>query len=331
MQQGPDLAYNQSVPADWWTSDQWRPGQFAYGVNTYGGNWGANTDSNAIEMNNAYCMAYYLKDAGWSFLSACAMFGNIDREGNFDPRRWERYNEPSRGFGLVQWTPMRQYTGPARQIWGDSDDWASIWWASGWYETYMICTEVFATYRRQWVPHRAGYGHNPVNLHSTVPAANQPSPPYTNGEYPRAADGVSPGGLPPAYDFQLSFEQFAQGVIYDQTAPHSSDYEKLDYLTEAFYWDYEQVGDHCMHTPTNSFWWGADQTLARRKGNARIYYDRLKPIIGNFSGGTIQNPPFLPDANTTLQDIIARTEESLSPAMRAVLASIHKNRYRIKI
>lgn len=329
MQQGPDLAYNQSVPSNWWTTT-WRPNQWCYGQNTYGGNWGSGTDGDACEMNNAYCMTYYFKLAGWSFLSACAVFGNIDREANFDPRKWERYNEPTRGFGLVQWTPMSQYTIPARSVWGDNDDWASLWWASGWYECYMICAEVFEIYRRQWAKHQAGYGHNPVNLHSTVPAANQPTPPYSNGEYPRAANGTSPGGPPPAYDFRLTFEEFVQGLIYDSTAPQDTDYEKLDYLTEAFYWDYEQVGDHCLHQPEDSFWWGADLTLTRRKGNARLYYDRLKPIVGNFPATTITNPPYLPNADTTLQDIIRLSSGGIDPKLLAAILS-GRNQHRCKI
>ena len=294
MREGPSLEYNQSIPSNWWTSS-WRPSQFAYGINTYGRNWGADTDSTACFANNAYCMTYYLKDAGWSFLSACAMFGNIQGEGAFDPRAWEVYADPSRGFGLVQWTPMNQYTNPAQSVWGDGDDWAPLWWASGWYETYMICAEVFGTYRTQWVKHMQGPGHNPA--------------PGSGGVYPATY---------PTWDFRLSYEEFAKGIIYDQSAPHSTDYEKIDYLTQAFYWDYEQVADYV-----------ANYTLTQRQTRAKNWYDRLAPIFGVFdAANSLKNPPYLPNADTTLQEII-NLGHKLDPVLIAAIARNNRPRVRI--
>ena len=314
MAELPSIDYNRSIPYQWYLhSAGWLPTRWAYGTGPYGSSVGDSVfgydtegeelDYYTVATNNAYCITAYLKSMGWSFEAIMGMCGNIDREGNYNPGRWEKQSElgnlNEHGFGLVQWTPPREYVTPARNIWGTEDPFAPYYF-NGWYELYMIASEVFGTPRTQWVPHQAGAGHNPVNLHSRVPAANQPDPPYYNGEYPGERDGVPP----PAYDFRMTFEQFAKGTIYDSTAPHSTPHERIEYLTEAFYWDYEQVGDYPMYVNQQTgVWWGQDQTLARRKTQAKAMYDRLLPFFGNFTSTDVKRPTVIgPDF--TINDIV---------------------------
>lgn len=293
MQQGPDLAYNQSVPASWWTTT-WRPNQWCYGQSTYGGGWGSGTDSTACMANNVYCTTQYFKAMGWSFQSIMAMCGNIQSESGFDPRNWEVNADPTRGFGLIQWTPASQYFNDARGIWGSSDGWAPYFY-SGWYESYVIAYEVWEIPRRQWVKHRAGQGGNPA--------------PGSGGTYP---------GNPPDYDYRLSYEEFAQGVIYDTTVPNVLQ-DKLDYLTGAFYWDYEQVGDYV-----------ADYTLPQRRTRTMNWYNRFVNIFGDFPAkAQLVNPPYKPNEDTTLQDII-RLNNGIDPKLIAAILS-GRNQHRCKI
>lgn len=294
MQQGPDLAYNQSVPSNWWTTS-WRPTQWCYGQSTYGGGWGTGTDSTACMANNVYCTTQYFMKMGWAFKSIMAMCGNIQSESGFDPRNWEINGDTSRGFGLIQWTPASQYFNDAQGIWGSSDDWAPYFY-SGWYECYVIGYEVWEVPRRQWVKHSQGPGHNPA--------------PGSGGTYP---------GNYPDYDYRLSYEEYAKGVIYDTSVP-STTQGALDYLTGAFYWDYEQVGDYV-----------ADYTLGQRRTRSLNWYNRFVDIFGDFDAkDQLVNPPYKPNADTTLQEIMDLGNH-IDPKILITLLNKNNKRFRIYV
>ena len=312
MAQLPDIEYNRSIPLSWFThGTAWLPRRWAYGTGPNGSSigsspYGNDTQGNplnydSVSTNNAYCLTKYFQSLGWSFEAIMGMCGNMHKESQYQPGYWDNLQtgDMTLGFGLVQWTGATQYINPARQIWGTSDPFAPYYY-NGWYECYMIGSEVFATYREQWVKHQAGAGHNPVNLHTQIPPDEQPDPPYYAGEYPGEREGVPP----PAYDFRLSFEQYAKGIIYDSSAPHSTVYDRINYLTEAFYWDYEQVGDWPMHGSH-----GADRTLEARKLEARTMYDRLVPYFGNFGSSEILVPT-VPNSDFTIDDITGKATTS---------------------
>lgn len=298
MREGPSLEYNQSIPASWWTS-AWRPSQFAYGLTQWGqGQWGANTDADACRTNNVYCIIAYLKAMGWSFESIIAVCGNAYNESQLDPRYWQRPNDTTGGIGFWQWTPVTMYTNRAENIWGNNDGWAQYYWCSGWYECYFMSSQVWDYPYREWVRHSQGPGHNPA--------------PGSGGTYPGEP------GYYPQWNFRLSFEEFAKGIIYDTSAPQDTPYERIDYLTEAFYWDFEQVADY-----TN------DQTRSQRMQRAHVFYDRMEPIWGNFSAKTaIKNPSYLPNEDTTLQEIL-NLGHRLDPVLIAAIARNNRPRARI--
>lgn len=61
---------------------------------------------------NAQCIWEYLQLRGWSLEAICGMLGNMETESTINPAIWEGLDssDPSRGFGLVQWTPSTKYT-----------------------------------------------------------------------------------------------------------------------------------------------------------------------------------------------------------------------------
>ena len=239
----------------------------------------------ACVVNNVYLQVCYFKACGWAFKPILALCGNFQRESNNNPSNWE-YPYPDSwtwngvwthghgqdvGFGLAQWTPSQtQYHLPARNAWGDNDPWFPVYY-NGWYQVYFLASEVFGYPRNQWVKHSAGQGHNPATTSQYYP------------NYP---------GLYPTYNFRIEYKEFAAGVIGDNSVPNT-DLDKLNYLTECFYWDYEQVADYEY-----------DYTLSARQSNARSYYTYLEPIFGDFTSTTdkvIQ--PSKPGPNFGLSDI----------------------------
>jgi hypothetical protein len=70
----------------------------------------------AQQMNNAQLTANHFKGTDWVKESLSALIGNMSHESSINPDMHELgYGDsPSRGYGLVQWTPMTKYT-----------DWAS--------------------------------------------------------------------------------------------------------------------------------------------------------------------------------------------------------------
>ena len=269
MAELPDLAYNQSIPANWWETDLWTPTRFAYGMNTYGGNWGTGTDTMACMANNVYLITLYLKAVGWSFQSIMATVANYHGESNMDPRKWNSPGDSSDGFGLPFWTPQSQYQGWAENIWDQNTDPFAPYFYNGWYELYIQASEVFDIPHSQWVQH------------STDPAGN---PATTSQYYPYYP------GYAPDHDYRITFSEFAHGIIGDGTVPDTVT-DRLNYLTGAFYWDYEQVADYV-----------ADYTIGQRRTRAMDWYNRMRYRFNDFAGRQPSKPP-VPDPDYTMADI----------------------------
>ena len=64
------------------------------------------------QMNNAQLVAYHFKGTDWTKESLSALIGNMSHESSLNPSMHELgYGDsPTRGYGLVQWTPMTKYT-----------------------------------------------------------------------------------------------------------------------------------------------------------------------------------------------------------------------------
>lgn len=148
-----DQQYNESIPADWWNSDVWRPTKFAYGSGLWGSGYmvGGNNTTEA-QANNAYCIAMYLMAQGWQLEAICGMLGNIQSEGMTQPGYWESNDigNFNKGFGLVQWTPATKYIDWATTEWGIEDPWRPYYY-SGWYECYRIACECRYGLSGQWI------------------------------------------------------------------------------------------------------------------------------------------------------------------------------------
>lgn len=67
---------------------------------------------NEYEMQQNAALAYnYLFSCGYDELSIAAILGNMQQESGINPGIWENLSiNPSRGYGLVQWTPSTYYT-----------------------------------------------------------------------------------------------------------------------------------------------------------------------------------------------------------------------------
>ena len=283
-----DQSYNDNIPLDWWESS-WRPSKWAYkkpnapewGNSNYYTTSQTSAGNLACVVNNVYLQVCYFKACGWAFKPILALCGNFQRESNNNPSNWEypypsawswaAVNAHNKGFGLAQWTPSNtQYSQHAKTDWGENDPWYPVFY-NGWYQLFYLASEVFDYPRHQWVKHRQGQGHNPATT----------SPYYPN--YP---------GLYPTYNFRIEYKDFAAGVIGDNNVPNT-DLDKLNYLTECFYWDYEQVADYAY-----------DYTLSARQANARSYYTYLEPIFGDFTSTTAKViQPSKPGPNFGLDDI----------------------------
>lgn len=292
MAELPDIEYNRSIPNNWYAngSTAWLPKRWAYGGGSYGsqlGNvYGYEADGTTqidwwkCAANNLYCIVKYLKNCGWSFKSLMAIAGNIHHESNFNPGQWQHIqymgdlNRQGSGFGLVQWTPPRQYVNPAKQEWGTDDPFIP-YYENGWYECYMLANEAFGYPRTQWVPHSAGPNRNPASADGSYPDPN----------------------VYPTHNLRLTFQQFIQAVRFDTSVP-DTDMDLLDYLTEAFYWDYEQVADHTV-----------DHTLPSRKNSARDWYSKMLPYFGDFPATTIIQPT-KPTSSFTINDLDPQPTQS---------------------
>lgn len=268
MAELPDLAYNQSIPANWWESDSWTPTRFAYGIDEWGSDWGAGTDSTACMANNVYLITLYLKALGWSFQTIMALVANYHSESGLDPRNWEHPGVTEDGFGLPQWTPQSNYQGWAEDIWEPNDPFAPYYY-NGWYELYIQASEPFGIPHSQWV------------RHTTDPQGN---PATTSDYYP----GYPESG-PPDQNYTLSFQDWCRGAIPDTYQTVNS---RLDYLTGAFYWNYEQVADYV-----------ADYSLPQRRNRARTWYQRMLNRFTDFKGRTVFQPD-VPGPDFTMNDIV---------------------------
>jgi hypothetical protein len=68
--------------------------------------------TNDQQMNNAQLTANHFKGTDWVKESLSALIGNMSHESSINPDMHELgYGDsPSRGYGLVQWTPMTKFT-----------------------------------------------------------------------------------------------------------------------------------------------------------------------------------------------------------------------------
>lgn len=258
--EGYDAAYNASVPANWWESEAWRPTKFCYGSGPHGsGDFGV-SPATPCQANNAYLITRYFRSQGWAFEAICAMLGNIQNESQLQPGYWENYGSTNLGFGFVQWTPASRYFSGQETEYGTDDPWAPYYY-SGWYECFRVAEEVFGR-PRQWVPVRQGEGFNPSR---------------------------------PERDYTLSFEDFAFGLVVPDDVPDTVE-GRLDYLTSAFYWCYEQVAVYVD-----------DPSEAQRQTRARTWFNRFEPIFGNFKAAkSLRDPATKPDPYFTLANLPGR-------------------------
>lgn len=269
MAELPDLAYNQSVPANWWETDLWTPTRFCYALDTYGHQgWGADTIASACEANNAYLCLLYFKALGWSFQTICAAVANYQSESKLDPRNWNTAGDIYDGFGLPHWTPQRQYQHWAENIWEPTDPFAPYYY-NGWYELYILASEPFGYPHSQWVKHTTDPNGNPASGSQYYP-------------------GYPPSG-PPDQNYLVSFLNWCAGDIPSYLSTVN---QRLDYLTGAYYWNYEQVADYTE-----------DYSLPQRRNRARNWYNRFLPYFGDFAGRTVYQPREVPGPDYTMNDI----------------------------
>lgn len=117
--------------------------------------WIAKIDTYLTEseqMNNAQLVAYHFFGTDWTKESICALIGNMSHESTMNPELYEMGygHSPSRGYGLVQWTP-------ATKLW----DWCNangLDWSNGDSQLARIDYEVEQNI--QWIAnrHAKGYG-----------------------------------------------------------------------------------------------------------------------------------------------------------------------------
>lgn len=269
MAELPDLAYNQSIPANWWETDLWTPTRFAYGVDTWGSDWGAGTDSSACMANNIYLIILYLKALGWSYQSIIATCANYQNESGLDPRNWEHPGVTSDGFGLPQWTPQSQYQHWAEDIWDPNTDPFAPYFYNGWYELYIQASEPFGYPHSQWVPVTSDPNSNPHSGSSYYP-------------------GYPPSGAPDQ-NYTISFKRYCAGDIPSSLVTVT---DRLNYLTGAYYWNYEQVACYTE-----------DWSLSQRRNRAIQWYNRFLPHFGDFAGRTVFQPKEAPGPDFTMNDI----------------------------
>lgn len=104
----------------------------------------------AQKLNNAQIVANHFAGTDWTKESIAALCGNMSTESSLNPDMHELgYNDsPTRGYGLVQWTPMTKYT-----------DWATasgLPWDSGDSQLARIDYEV--NNNIQWIA-RSDFGN----------------------------------------------------------------------------------------------------------------------------------------------------------------------------
>lgn len=100
--------------------------------------------STSQRMNNAQLVANHFKGTDWTREAIAALCGNMSHESTLNPNLYEQGygHSPSRGYGLVQWTP-------ATKLW----DWCnsrSLDWKNGDSQLARIDYEVEQNI--QWIP-----------------------------------------------------------------------------------------------------------------------------------------------------------------------------------
>lgn len=107
--------------------------------------------------NNAKYFFFTMGYMGWTIEAICGMLGNIQSESRINPNAWQGYvdiplqdiNNPTMGYGLVQWTPPKKYIN-----WAGTD-----WRANGLKECQRIDYE--ATNNLQWFRNPSAPTQNP--------------------------------------------------------------------------------------------------------------------------------------------------------------------------
>lgn len=107
------VSINTSITQPSYYSDLYR---FPGGASGYA--WIAKNDylSETEMQNNAFCFYSYMYFRGWSLNAISGALACIQHESTVNPGIWESLIvDPSRGFGLVQWTPSTNFTDWADQ------------------------------------------------------------------------------------------------------------------------------------------------------------------------------------------------------------------------
>ena len=74
-----------------------------------------NTTLTSAQMTtNAKYIYNYLVGEGFTKNAACGVLGNMQQESGINPGIWQRFNNTSLGYGLVQWTPATNFIDRAK-------------------------------------------------------------------------------------------------------------------------------------------------------------------------------------------------------------------------
>ena len=85
---------------------------------------GGNVRLNLEQMqNNALMFRNNMIAKGWSMNAICAVLGNMQSESTINPNRWEGgVVNPSKGYGLTQWTPSTKLSNWSPQHYTEGDE-----------------------------------------------------------------------------------------------------------------------------------------------------------------------------------------------------------------
>lgn len=94
--------------------------------------------------NNATIIFSYLTTKGWTASAISGMLGNMQKESSINPGIWQNLNpnNPSLGWGLVQWTPSTNFTNWASANGYQADDG----------NAQLIWIDTVTTQVGQWIP-----------------------------------------------------------------------------------------------------------------------------------------------------------------------------------
>lgn len=70
---------------------------------------GNNPLSDDQKRMNAEYIYSYLSACGWTTEAICGLLGNINNESGYNPGIWQKMNNDSKGYGIVQWSPAEDF------------------------------------------------------------------------------------------------------------------------------------------------------------------------------------------------------------------------------